>query len=218
MTLSAYERKSVLPEKWLNIVDKVVYSNWYLFAIAALIVLFWATGAMVTGFVVLLLIMSFILVVKRDMTPCLPILIGIYCVISKGEFPPYFVYMFIILVPVVGSLVFHFVYYRNAKIKGGAFGLAYLLVAASMFMGGITSNQLNVEIKGFAFAAFLGLFPFAVYELIVNCCEGMSKTQFVSYVCRAFMFLGLLITAQLFIYYIRVWIGMIPEKTEVHLG
>ena len=88
LTLSAYERKSVLPEKWLNIVDKVVYSNWYLFAIAALIVLFWATGAMVTGFVVLLLIMSFILVVKRDMTPCLPILIGIYCVISKGEFPP----------------------------------------------------------------------------------------------------------------------------------
>ncbi len=216
-TISAYERKSVLPDKWLNILDKVVYSDWYLLAIAALVVLFWATEAMVAGFVTLLLIMSVLLVLKRDMTPCLPILISVYCVISKGEFPPYFVYMFIILVPVAGSLVFHFVYYKNKKIKGGAFGFAYLMVAASMFMGGFMSNQLNDAMKGLAFAAFLGLFPFTVYELIVNCCD-QDKKQFVSYVCRAFAFLGLLITAQLLIYYIRVWQGIIPEGREVHLG
>lgn len=217
LTISAYERKSVLPDKWLYILDKVVYSDWYLLAIAALVVLFWATEAMVAGFVTLLLIMSVLLVLKRDMTPCLPILISVYCVISKGEFPPYFAYMFIILVPVAGSLVFHFIYYRNEKIKAGAFGLAYLVVAASMFMGGVMSNQLNDEMKGLAFAAFLGLLPFAVYELIVNCCD-MDKKQFVRYVCRAFAFLGLLITVQLLIYYIRVWKGLIPEGSEVHLG
>lgn len=218
ITVSAYERKSVLPEKWLNIVDKIVYSDWYLLAIAALVVLFWATEAMVAGFVTLLIVLSFLLVVKRDMTPCLPILISVYCVISKGEFPPYFAYMFIILVPVVISLIFHFVYYRNQKIKAGAFGFAYLFVAASMFMGGIMSNQLNDELKGLAFAAFLGLLPFAVYELIVNCCDRENKTRFVGYVCKAFTFLGLLITVQLLIYYIRVWKGMIPAGSEVHLG
>lgn len=218
LTVSAFERKSVLPEKWLEIVDRVVYSDWYLLAIAALVVLFWALEAMVAGFVTLLLIMSFLLVVKRDMTPCMPVLLSVYCVISKGEFPPYFAYMFIILVPVVGSLVFHFVYYKTQKISGGAFGFAYLLVAASMFMGGITSNQLNDEMKGLAFAAFLGLLPFAVYELIVNCCNGMKKTDFVRYVCRAFAYLGLLITVQLLIYYIRVWTGIIPAGREVHLG
>ena len=115
-------------------------------AIAALVVLFWATEAMVAGFVTLLLIMSFLLVVKRDMTPCLPILISVYCVISKGQFPSYFAYMFIILVPVAGSLIFHFVYYRTAEIKGGAFGFAYLFVAASMFIGGISNNHLNDEL------------------------------------------------------------------------
>ena len=218
LTISAYERKSVLPDKWLRIIDKVVYSDWYLLAIAALVVLFWATEAMVAGFVTMLLIMSFLLVVKRDMTPCLPVLISVYCVISKGEFPPYFAYMFIILIPVAASLIFHFVYYRNEKIKAGAFGLAYLLVAASMFMGGIMSNQLNDEIKGLAFAAFLGLLPFAVYELIVNCCNGLDKKEFVRYACRAFLYLGLLITVQLLIYYIRVWAGIIPEHAEVHLG
>ena len=218
LTVSAYERNSVLPEKWLEAVDKVVYSDWYLLAIAALVVLFWALEAMVAGFVTLLLIISFLLVVKRDMTPCLPVLMSVYCVISKGEFPSYFAYMFIILIPVVGSLVFHFVYYRTEKISGGAFGFAYLLVAASMFMGGITNNQLNDEMKGLAFAAFLGLLPFAVYELIVNCCNGLKKAEFVNYVCRAFAFLGLLITAQLLIYYIRVWTGIIPAGREVHLG
>ena len=85
LTISAYERKSVLPDKWLRIIDKVVYSDWYLLAIAALVVLFWATEAMVAGFVTMLLIMSFLLVVKRDMTSCLPVLISVYCVISKGE-------------------------------------------------------------------------------------------------------------------------------------
>lgn len=217
-TLSVYERKSVLPEKWLNILDRIVYSDWYLLAIAALVVLFWALEAMVAGFIVLLLIISFLLVVKRDMTPCLPVLISVYCVISKAEFPPYFAYMFIILVPVAASLIFHFVYYRTEKIKAGAFGFAYLFVAASMFMGGIMSNQLNDELKGLAFAAFLGLLPFAVYELIVNCCNGLKKTEFVNYVCRSFLYLGFLITVQLVIYYIRVRIGMIPEGSEVHLG
>ena len=163
LAISAYERKSVLPDKWLKIIDRIVYSDAYMLAIAALVVLFWATEAMVAGFVTLLLIMSFLLVVKRDMTPCLPILISVYCVISKGQFPSYFAYMFIILVPVAGSLIFHFVYYRTAEIKGGAFGFAYLFVAASMFIGCIMSNQLNYELKGLAFAPFLGLFPFAVY-------------------------------------------------------
>lgn len=218
LTISAFERKSVLPDKWLKILDKFVYSDWYLLAIAALVVIFWAIEAMVAGFVTLLLIMSFLLVVKRDLTPCLPILMCVYCVISKGEFPPYFAYMFIILVPVAGSLIFHFVYYRKEKITGGAFGLAYLFVAASMFMGGIMSNQLNDELKGLAFAAFLGLVPFAVYELIVNGCDGLDKKEFVSYVCRAFAFLGLLIAVQELIYYIRVWQGLIPEGSEVHLG
>lgn len=218
LKVSATERNSVLPEKWLEAVDRVVYSDWYLLAIAALVVLFWALEAMVAGFVTLLLIISFLLVVKRDMTPCMPVLMSVYCVISKGEFPPYFAYMFIILVPVAGSLVFHFIYYRTDKISGGAFGFAYLLVAASMFMGGITSNQLNDEMKGLAFAAFLGLLPFAVYELIVNCCNGLKKSEFVNYVCRAFAYLGLLITVQLLIYYIRVWTGMIPAGREVHLG
>lgn len=218
LNVSATERRSVLPEKWLEAVDRVVYSDWYLLAIAALVVLFWALEAMVAGFVTLLLIISFLLVVKRDMTPCLPVLMSVYCVISKGEFPSYFAYMFIILVPVVGSLVFHFVYYRPGKLSAGSFGLAYLFVAASMFMGGITSNQLNDEMKGLAFAAFLGLLPFAVYELIVNCCNGLKKTDFVNYVCRAFAFLGILIAAQLLIYYIRVWTGVIPEGREVHLG
>lgn len=218
LTISAYERKSVLPDKWLEILDKIVYSDWYLLAIAALVVLFWALEALVAGFITFLLIISVLLVLKRDMTPCLPIVISIYCVISKAEFPPYFAYMFIMFVPVVASLIFHFVYYRHGKVRGGAFGLAYLLVAASMFMGGVMSNQLNDELKGLAFAAFLGLFPFAVYELIVNCCNDIKKTEFVSYVCRAFAFLGLLITAQLVIYYIRVKLGMIPEGSEVHLG
>lgn len=218
LKVSATERNSVLPEKWLEAVDRVVYSDWYLLAIAALVVLFWALEAMVAGFVTLLLIISFLLVVKRDMTPCMPVLMSVYCVISKGEFPPYFAYMFIILVPVAGSLVFHFIYYRTDKISGGAFGFAYLLVAASMFMGGITSNQLNDEMKGLTFAAFLGLLPFAVYELIVNCCNGLKKSEFVNYVCRAFAYLGLLITVQLLIYYIRVWTGMIPAGREVHLG
>lgn len=218
LTISAYQRQSVLPDKWLNIVDKIVYSDYYLLAIAALVVLFWATEAMVVGFITILLIMSFLLVAKRDMTPCLPLLISVYCVISKGEFPPYFAYMFIILVPVAGSLMFHFIYYRPEKIKGGAFGVAYLMVAASMFMGGVMSNQLNDELKGLAFAAFLGLLPFAVYELIVNCCNGMKKTDFVNYVCKAFAYLGLLISVQLVIYYIRVFVGIIPEGAEVHLG
>ena len=218
LTISAYQRQSVLPDKWLNIVDKIVYSDYYLLAIAALVVLFWATEAMVAGFITILLIMSFLLVAKRDMTPCLPLLISVYCVISKGEFPPYFAYMFIILVPVAGSLIFHFIYYRPEKIKGGAFGVAYLMVAASMFMGGVMSNQLNDELKGLAFAAFLGLLPFAVYELIVNCCNGMKKTDFVNYVCKAFAYLGLLISVQLVIYYIRVFVGIIPEGAEVHLG
>ena len=218
LTISAYQRQSVLPDKWLNIVDKIVYSDYYLLAIATLVVLFWATEAMVAGFITILLIMSFLLVAKRDMTPCLPLLISVYCVISKGEFPPYFAYMFIILVPVAGSLIFHFIYYRPEKIKGGAFGVAYLMVAASMFMGGVMSNQLNDELKGLAFAAFLGLLPFAVYELIVNCCNGMKKTDFVNYVCKAFAYLGLLISVQLVIYYIRVFVGIIPEGAEVHLG
>ncbi len=218
LDISVYERESVLPEKWLKTIDKFVYSDWYLLVIAALTMFFWALGAMVAGFVTMLLIISFLLVVKRDMTPCLPVLISVYCVISKGEFPPYFAYMFIILVPVAASLIFHFVYYRTQKIKGGAFGLAYLFVAASMFMGGVMSNQLNDEIKGLAFAAFLGLLPFAVYELIVNCCNGMDKKQFVRYTCRAIAFLGIIIVAQEFIYYIRVWQGIIPEGSEVHLG
>ena len=63
LAISAYERKSVLPDKWLKIIDRIVYSDAYMLAIAALVVLFWATEAMVAGFVTLLLIMSFLLVV-----------------------------------------------------------------------------------------------------------------------------------------------------------
>lgn len=217
MTLT--QRQSVLPDKWLNILDKFVYSNWYLLALTALVVLFWALRTMVIGFVVLLLILSFLIAVKRDLTPCLPIILSIYCIISKAEFPPYFAYMFIIFVPVFGSLFFHFYYYRVDKPAIGKFGLAYLFVLASMVLGGIAVNDLMTDrLKGFGFACYLGILPFAIYLLTVNYCKELSHKKFVEYLGRSMVALGLIISIQLLIYYIRVYIGIIPKGSEVHLG
>ena len=207
---------SLLKGKALRVLDKILYSEGYLAAVCLLVLLFWATETMVAGFVVLCLMLSAVLVLKRDVTPCLPILMSIYCVIGKGEFPPYFVYMFIILVPVAGALAFHFVYYPVKKPVAGKFGLAYLAVAASMFIAGAFTDAKTEVMKGLAFAAFLGLFPFAIYVLATNY-KGTRGRDFVTYVAKAFAFLGILITLQILIRYIRVWTG-VQADGEVHLG
>lgn len=214
----AMQRQSILPEKWLNAVNKIVYSDWYLLALVALAVIFWATQTMVAGLIVFCLLLGVLLVIKRDLTPVIPIFLYIYTVISKGEFPPYFWYLFIVLVPVVGGIIFHLVYYTVKKPSIGKMGIAFLWFAAALFMGGINSNQLNDEVRGLAFAAFLGLFPFVIYLVIINYSTERSAGETASYITRAFVFLGVLILAQMLIYYIRVWVGIIPPHSEVHLG
>lgn len=210
-------RSSVLHGKALEVLDRILYSEGYLALVCTLVLLFWATGAMISGFTVMCLLLSALLVLKRDLTPCLPVIVSIYCIVSVSEFPPYFVYMFAILIPVAGALIFHFVYYPVKKPTAGAFGLAYLCVAASMFMGGAFTDATTDKLKALGFAAFLGLFPFAVYVLIRNYCCEKPKRQFVEYAGKSFAFLGLLIVLQLLVYYIRVWTGVLPGG-EVHLG
>lgn len=213
---AAQVKTSLLTGNALRVLDKILYSEWYLAAVNALVLLFWATEAMISGFVIMCLILSAVLVLKRDVTPCIPIIISIYCIICKGEFPPYFGYMFFILIPVIGALVFHFVYYPVRKPTAGKFGLAYLAVAASMFMGGAFTDATTDRLKGLAFAAFLGLFPFAIYAMVTNYKVTRGR-DFVIYVSKALAFLGIMIVLQLLVRYVRVWTGVINDG-EVHLG
>lgn len=207
---------SILKGKALGVMDKILYSEWYLAAICLLSFVFWVTEAMIAGFVVMSLVLSAVLVLKRDVTPCMPVLMSIYCIVSVSDFPPYFAYMFLVLIPIVGALIFHFVRYPVAKPTAGKFGLAYLAVAATMFMGGAFTNAETNELKSLGFAAFLGLFPFAIYLMLANY-RGTTKREFVNYSSKAFAFLGILIVMQLLVWYIRTWTGAQPGG-EVHLG
>lgn len=123
-----------------------LYGNCYIAVVSLSVLFFWISKWQTAGFLTFVIIACYVFISQRDMTPVLPLLLGIFFMPSDiSAFAEINVYL--LFVPAAVCLVIHFVRFPIKKIRCGALTAPLIFVFVSFLIGGIFSD----EIAGYFF-------------------------------------------------------------------
>lgn len=194
-------------EKFISNLNKFLYSDYYLIAIAAIVFLFWNIGyyarfVEVAGLIIIVLFASFILVVKDDLTFILPVIFMVAAIFPVEINPIEYGWAMLGLIPLPIALVYHFVhYYRGFKIHKYFF--PQLAVSIALIFGGIGTIDGAGYKNGLVWVLLLGIAILALYFLFSNYCKPKKDFDVKKFMAKMFMYTALLITLQVFVFYLR---------------
>ncbi len=219
--LCAISNKYLIENETIKKISNFLYSDYYFLSIIAYVVLVWGLGQFAPGpFVVIgissiVLAISGILIIQRDVMPVIPLLFMVMCVMPAVELPSYFWCVAIFGVIVVGAVLFHIVYYRINVFKFGKLFFPLVLFSISILLGGLGSRfpvTSSGTILGFLLIAIAPLF---IYIMVTNYAERSNSIS--NYMAKTMVYFGIIVFVELILYYIlhmdRVRGGYVP-----HLG
>lgn len=179
--------------------DQLLYGLPYQLAISAATVFVWTMGWESYGLPVMLGLMFLEFVLLKDTMPTIPLFLNALFMVSQTEWTfdnvPLYLYMTpaaILLGMTVHAIRFRVNLLRGAMLPGVAVMLA--AVALSALNAGETLSWM------YAFYALIGLLYAVVYLFYVNTIEGDR----VKYLIRMMFLLGLVVSIEVLIYYLRV--------------
>ncbi len=176
----------------------------FFFSIPYLIILslstlaFWYFGLEHIGIPVFLLLMFILLVFHESSVPIIPILFNALFMISQTDWSMDTIPEYLYIVPVVLILGFiiHVVKFKVRLLKGDML-IGVLLLIIAMGLSTINTEIFNTT---YIFLMIVGVFYVFVYFFFTNTIEG-DNTLFL---IRLFAILGILISLEVLIYYLRV--------------
>ena len=199
--------KSPKYEKFISKLDKFLYSDYYLLVIAAIIFLFWNIGyyarfVEVAGLIIIVLLASFILVVKDDLTLVLPIIFMVAAIFPVEINPMAYGLAVLGLIPLPIALVYHLVhYYRGFKIHKYFF--PQLAVSIALIFGGIGTIDAIGYKNGLVWVLLLGIAILALYFLFSNYCKPKKDFDVKKFMAKMFMYTAMLIVLEVIVFYLR---------------
>lgn len=200
-------------KRFRQTVDKFLDSDWYLLLIAGIVVLSWALRSECVGPLLVLALAGFILVIREDMTPLLPLICFAafsYCFEERpgvGAGPANPVTQTYVTSIIVGGCllavclgVHIYLYYVKPKRlpNFGSLWTGMAVAGAACLLSGIacvTYDKLNI-LK--VFAVSVGVY--AVYLVMLN----SRPNDFKRYACKLIVLAGFLILCEMLVYYARL--------------
>lgn len=206
---------SIKIKKIAEATSNFLYGNYYIAIVSLSVLFFWILKWQTAGFLTFVIIACYIFVSQRDMTPVLPLLLGIFFMPSDmSAFTEINVYL--LFVPTAVCLIIHFVRFPIKKIRGGALTAPLVCVLVSFLIGGIFSN----EIAGYFFGSvqILGIgvgMLFAYFVLNQYICPP-NETDLKKYFFYTLLFVCLIPCVEL--YYVKSILGQIADYATMGWG
>ena len=141
----------------------------FMLTVATVVLIFWATQQLIAGLVILVLLAS-VAFLYSNTAAIIPLILYAPCVVSIGEMPSNVGYLFLIAIPMVAAIIFHFVRYKGNRIKksldikGNL--LPLVLLAFAMLISGSFSPAKQDKLTGLVLTAYLGLLPIIIYLIV----------------------------------------------------
>ena len=186
--------------KWLI---NFFYSDLYLFLLSALILASWITGIMLIGFLSVIVFATIILIINDDIKPCIPLLFYVaFCISDSTDLSIYYPYL-PCLIPLIGAIVFHLVFYHPKRFSLGQLGISQLCISVALIIGGCTCIVLSRWLGALTYSLLLGIGVFFIYFIWINYLRPTEKIDTTTYLAKVFMWMGLILVGEMLTYYIR---------------
>ena len=204
-------------------ISKFLYSDFYFLSVVLLFVIFWALGYtqgpifMFIGLACILLLISAILVIQKDILPIIPLLFMAMCVICTSEMPSYMWAISIFAGILTCAVLFHIIFYRNEEYKVGKMFLPLIIFAIAILLGGIGSSFETTKTGKLMALILMAICPLFISLMMINYADREKSTT--KHFAKAAIYFGLLIVIELVLYYI-IRIDFIRENiySVPHLG
>lgn len=187
--------------------DKFLYSDYYLLTIAAIIFIFWNIGyyarlVEVAGLILIVLLASFVLLVKDDATPIIPIIFMVTALFPVEVNPASYGLAILGVAPLPFALVYHLIHYRR-KFKINKFFYSQLAVSIALIFGGIGTINAEGYKNGIAWVLLLGVAILAIYFIFSNYCKPKREIDLKTYLAKIMFYASMLIMFEVFVFYMR---------------
>ncbi|MBU1144948.1 MAG: O-antigen ligase family protein [Firmicutes bacterium] len=178
--------------------SKLLYGIPYLILLSVLTLFFWTFQLEQIGFLIFLAAIFLIFVLFKNVMPSIPILLNSLFMISQTEWTLNNIPLYLYLTPIVLILgiVIHIIRFKVNIFKGKmTLGIALMFLA--MLLSSINAEFININ---YIFYGVIGLVYAFIYFFYVNSIKG----NHIDYLLQMMMILGVLISFEVLIYYIRV--------------
>ena len=189
-----------------NKIKDFFYSDVYILAVALISYIAWVSGVMALGFILIVLIASFALVVVDDAQPMFPLLFFVpFCISDTKNIAQYYSLLPFLAI-LIAALIFHFIFYRPKKFTAGEGFYSQIAVSVALILGGCTSVLANRYLGALSYTLLLGVGVLFVYTVFRNYIKN-SKIDSYDYMAKTLMYMGLVMVLQIFTYYARYRFG-----------
>ncbi len=174
------------------------YSLPYLLLASVATLCFWYFGLEAYGIPIFLVLMFLIFALMQDVMPSIPLFMNALFMVSKTDWAIDAIPLYIYLVPVIiiAGIVVHVLRFRTKLFKGGML-VGIVMMFLAMILSSFNAPVVNLN---YSFYAAIGLSYAFVYFFYTNSLSGDHR----EYLIRMFFILGVLISVQTLIYYLRV--------------
>ena len=211
----------IVENKWIQKISNFLYTDYYFLTLISLIFICWLTNAFLVGLAIIVLLACAILIIQRDVTPIIPILLMGVAVISQPKVPDNLgVIIVCYLTPVLASIIFHFYWYRTTEFKFGKMSFSMILVFIACLLGGVGSRLPKDGSKTIIAAFLIGMVPLIFYLLIINLSKMPEDKNILEFMANALIYFGVLVTIQMGTFYFKNWDAMFRTQGGIipHLG
>lgn len=181
---------------------KFAYTDFYLFAFAAVVTIAWTVESAEFGFVALVLLTCLALVTLDDILPLTAPIFYAMCMIFTDKVED-FLFMWPTFIPLGIALVI-FVVRNRARFRAGKMIAPQIAVSVALLLGGVGVCTGEEYVRALPNALFLGFGVLAVYMLIYQFAARDEKRDVGLYFSKMLMWLGFAILAEIVVWYIRV--------------
>ena len=187
---------------------RFAYTDLYLFAFAAIVVIGWTAESAEFGFVALMALTCVALVTLDDILPLTAPIFYAMCMIFTDKVED-FIFMWLTFIPIGIALVI-FVVRNRSRVRWGKMMFPQLAVSAALILGGAGVCAAADYVRALPNILFLGIGVLAIYWLIFQFAGRDEKRDVALYFAKMLMWLGFAVLVEVVIWYIRV--DLPPEK------
>ena len=180
--------------KWLAFLRKAIFGDIWMAAETLLAAIFFLLGQEVIGVVVFVYLISFKLVISDDSLCAFLsfLLVGLMVLRLYDSFDRFMSLKFVMGVPAVFGVFFHFIFYRKRPYKGGL-TKGYLAISFALAFGGLFSIPVSHYFSGTAlyYTYGLGFGMLLLYSLMVRGVNPRGEYDIREYVAKTAFFCAL---------------------------
>lgn len=181
--------------------EKFAYTDFYLFAFAAIVTVAWIVESAEFGFIALVLLTCIALVTLNDVLPLTAPIFYAMCMIYTDKVED-FLFMWPTLIPLGIALVI-FVVRNRARFRAGKMIAPQVAVSLALLLGGADVCTGEEYLRALPNTLFLGLGVLAVYMLIYQFAARDDRRDAGLYFSKMLMWLGFAVLAEIAVWYIR---------------